>query len=182
MPGDQIHQRDMTGRTMRNLIHVASLALLAAAMGCGPRVESSNYVLPSDLGADLGADAAPDTISPSSFLAVRLGSDEVRAGLVEDPEELIGGLKADGRIGDAKIYNSHVGPGPHLRRWPDSLRRGLGAGPGLRGPLGRRRLLDPVRVLVHHHRHAGLLRHRARGDGDPGLLVRGHRERSVGAG
>ena len=44
---------------------------------------------------------APDTPN----LTDRLDSDEVRAGVVESPEALFGGISAEGRVGDIKMYN-----------------------------------------------------------------------------
>lgn len=41
-------------------------------------------------------------------LTVPAGAGEVRGGLVTDPAALIGGPKADGRVGDAKLYNRHA--------------------------------------------------------------------------
>ncbi|MBW1880130.1 MAG: hypothetical protein JRJ84_17350, partial [Deltaproteobacteria bacterium] len=49
----------------------------------------------------------PETIS-SLDLTERLGPDEVRAGVVTDEEALFGGISAEGRVGDIKIYNDRV--------------------------------------------------------------------------
>ncbi|MBW2255964.1 MAG: carboxypeptidase regulatory-like domain-containing protein [Deltaproteobacteria bacterium] len=49
----------------------------------------------------------PETL-PSLDLTERLGPDEVRAGVVTDEEALFGGISAEGRVGDIKIYNDRV--------------------------------------------------------------------------
>ncbi len=41
-------------------------------------------------------------------LAIRLGPGAVRAGVIREASELLAGPKADGRVGDIKLYNSHV--------------------------------------------------------------------------
>ena len=46
-------------------------------------------------------------VAPLSLSEV-LGPDEVRAGVVNTPEELFGGISAEGRVGDIKIYNDRV--------------------------------------------------------------------------
>jgi hypothetical protein len=45
---------------------------------------------------------------PPLDLSERLGPDEVRAGIVTDEETLFGGISAEGRLGDVKIYNDRV--------------------------------------------------------------------------
>lgn len=45
---------------------------------------------------------------PPLDLAERLEPDEVRAGWVVDDEALFGGISAEGRVGDVKIYNDRV--------------------------------------------------------------------------
>ena len=46
-------------------------------------------------------------VAPLSLSEV-LGPDEVRAGVVNAPDELFGGISAEGRVGDIKIYNDRV--------------------------------------------------------------------------
>ena len=53
-----------------------------------------------------GADTTSPGASPS--LTEVLGADEVRAGVVTDPASLIGGVSAEGRVGDVKLYNDRV--------------------------------------------------------------------------
>ncbi len=66
------------------------------------------FVSASLLAAALAAcsSSEPEILEPD--LSKRLESDEVRAGIVAKDQDLIGGLKAEGRIGDIKMYNSHV--------------------------------------------------------------------------
>ncbi|MDP6934245.1 MAG: carboxypeptidase-like regulatory domain-containing protein, partial [Myxococcota bacterium] len=47
------------------------------------------------------AEEAPD-------LTERLGAGQVRAGVVTDTESLVGGVSAEGQVGDIKIYNDRV--------------------------------------------------------------------------
>ncbi|MEO1268964.1 MAG: hypothetical protein AAFX99_12755, partial [Myxococcota bacterium] len=55
------------------------------------------------------ADVEPDVVEqPLLDVSERLGPGEVRVGIVEEVDGLIGGPKADGRLGDIKIYNSRV--------------------------------------------------------------------------
>ena len=49
-----------------------------------------------------------DTASGPVDLTTSLGADEVRAGVVTDVAALIGGVSAEGRPGDVKIYNDRV--------------------------------------------------------------------------
>jgi len=48
-------------------------------------------------------------VTPKNYdLSENLPSDQVRAGIVDDPNELLTGPKAEGRLGDIKVYNSRV--------------------------------------------------------------------------
>lgn len=81
----------------------ALVALLAGAPSCSDD--------PADDGAsDTGGDVhASDPLQPAPpDLAVRLEPGQVRAGVVDKAADLIGGPKAEGRVGDLKIYNAHV--------------------------------------------------------------------------
>ncbi|MDP8223392.1 MAG: CehA/McbA family metallohydrolase [Candidatus Lernaella stagnicola] len=49
-----------------------------------------------------------DTVAPWDDLSTPLGPGEVRAGMITDVDELIGGPRARAEIGDYKIYNSQV--------------------------------------------------------------------------
>ena len=76
----------------------SSLLLVAALLlACGGAAEPPE---PQGDGGD-----TPAVVPP---LARHLAPDEVRAGVITDPSELIGGPKADGRVGDVKLYNQHV--------------------------------------------------------------------------
>ena len=61
-------------------------------------------VLLACTGADLGDSAE----SAKPDLTADLGADEVRAGVVEDPRALFGGISAEGAPGDVKLYNDRV--------------------------------------------------------------------------
>ncbi len=52
--------------------------------------------------------SSTDDDADSLDLSERLPAGEVRAGVVEKAEDLIGGLKAEGREGDIKMYNSRA--------------------------------------------------------------------------
>lgn len=56
---------------------------------------------------DVGAPDATEA-PPQLDLTERLGAGEARAGIIATSDELIGGPKADGRVGDAKLYNARV--------------------------------------------------------------------------
>ncbi len=101
------------------------LAVLVAA-GCGgggggsvsPGVDLGPDV--ADVGRDVTPDtadaiddAAPDADAPAPDagpvdLGERLEPNQARAGFVTDEAQLIGGPKADGRVGDIKLYNSEI--------------------------------------------------------------------------
>ncbi len=89
---------------------VLGLAFMLAA-GCGDSGGAQGSggadVVDSGDGSDSGA-ADVDDADDLPRLARRLNADEARAGLVTDAAELIGGPKADGQVGDIKIYNHHV--------------------------------------------------------------------------
>lgn len=55
-----------------------------------------------------GGDSKKEIQEAPLRLDVELGSGEVRAGIVTRTDELIGGPRAEGEIGDYKIYNSRV--------------------------------------------------------------------------
>ena len=76
------------------------LAMTAAA--CPPPTET-NIHAESDAGGDV-----EDTSDFHVDLSLEVPSGHVRAGIVEKPADLIGGLKAEGRIGDFRIDNRHV--------------------------------------------------------------------------
>lgn len=63
---------------------------------------------PDDVAPDIAEDVEPDVPEVVPPLAERLADDQVRAGVITHPRELIGGVKADGRVGDIKLYNAHV--------------------------------------------------------------------------
>jgi hypothetical protein len=105
---------------------MALLLLLGAACGDGGGGSATPQ---QDTGADGGdaadagdagdtadtpePDVAPDADVPEMDagpvdLGEAVGPDEARAGFVTEEAQLIGGLKADGRIGDIKLYNSEI--------------------------------------------------------------------------
>ncbi len=59
------------------------------------------------LACQLGSDSATDTAQLPD-LSERLGPGEARAGAVTDESALFGGIAAEGRVGDFKIYNDRV--------------------------------------------------------------------------
>ncbi len=92
------------------------IALAGLAAGCGD--DPKPAVGPSPGGEDAGEPEAegPDASEPEPEpepeppldLSQRLEAGQVRAGVIEGEGALIGGVKADGKVGDAKIYNAHV--------------------------------------------------------------------------
>lgn len=83
------------------------IALLAVITllppGCGddpPEPEDAAMI-------EVPADTSEPATGPPN-LAQRLEPGQARAGKVEQTDALIGGLKADGRVGDYKLYNAHV--------------------------------------------------------------------------
>lgn len=100
--------------------------VLAVLAGCG---EGGSNAAPTpdlgrdvveDPGSDAGGDTAPDAPDPDTGdtdtepdagpldLNEQLDAGEARAGFVTDEAQLIGGPKADGRLGDIKLYNSEI--------------------------------------------------------------------------
>lgn len=63
---------------------------------------------PVDTAQDIAVDVPEHVVETIPPLAERLEPDRARAGIVTDARELIGGLKADGKVGDVKLYNAHV--------------------------------------------------------------------------
>ncbi|MDP2304415.1 MAG: CehA/McbA family metallohydrolase [Pseudomonadota bacterium] len=55
---------------------------------------------------DVPPDKVPDAVPPD--LTERLGSGEVRAGVITDVASLFGGISAEGAVGDLKLYNDRV--------------------------------------------------------------------------
>ena len=51
-------------------------------------------------------DSKPEVLPPPVDLTVALSETEVRGGEIIDVQSLIGGVSAEGRIGDFKLYNS----------------------------------------------------------------------------
>ncbi|MDF1565240.1 MAG: CehA/McbA family metallohydrolase [Deltaproteobacteria bacterium] len=70
-------------------------------------------LLPLALGLALGLAGAgcpgdPEPLPDPIDLTARLEAGQVQAGIVEHEDALIGGPKAEGQVGDIKLYNSHV--------------------------------------------------------------------------
>jgi hypothetical protein len=70
-----------------------------------PDTAPDDALAPPDVAADAGPDAGPD---PDACAPRRLGPGEVRARRVACAEELIGGPKAIGRVGDFLLENARV--------------------------------------------------------------------------
>lgn len=98
-----------------------SIAFLVLGAACGG--DGGSATPAPDTGADVAPDLSdtapppdtPDTPDASDApdagpldLTDPLGDDQARAGFVVAEAELIGGPKADGRIGDIKLYNSRI--------------------------------------------------------------------------
>ncbi|MCA9517279.1 MAG: CehA/McbA family metallohydrolase [Myxococcales bacterium] len=99
------------------------LALLAALGACdaepgsGLRADTSTAytgedTVGGDTSANIGPDALPgdataDTAAPAP-LVDPVPAGEARAAIVTDPAELIGGPKAEGKLGDAKLANARA--------------------------------------------------------------------------
>ena len=79
-----------------SLLRSISVLPLLLAAGCRSGTTPAG---PAD-----GVDSAP----PGLDVSVRLGSGEVRAGVVADGAALFGGTSAEGRPGDLKIYNDRA--------------------------------------------------------------------------
>ena len=62
----------------------------------------------SAIGCGTGDKDVSDSATASIDLVERLDAGEVRAGRVTDERALFGGISAEGRIGDFKIYNAHA--------------------------------------------------------------------------
>ena len=92
----------------RALLTLAALALLGCPADSPEPPPGDATPIAEDTPPVAVPDIAEDTTTPSPGLAVRLGPEQVRAGQIQDPSALIGGLKADGLVGDFKIYNSEV--------------------------------------------------------------------------
>ncbi|MEC8194365.1 MAG: hypothetical protein VX127_16635, partial [Myxococcota bacterium] len=60
------------------------------------------------IGCGTGDKDVSDSATASIDLVERLDAGEVRAGRVTDERALFGGISAEGRIGDFKIYNAHA--------------------------------------------------------------------------
>ncbi len=63
---------------------------------------------PPDGAGDSSADLSPDVALPPLDLITVPAAGQARAGIVTSPDELLAGPKADGQVGDAKIFNSKV--------------------------------------------------------------------------
>ncbi len=59
-------------------------------------------------GQDAQATDAGSVTPENHDLSKKLSIDQVRAGVVDTPDELLTGPKAEGRLGDIKVYNSRV--------------------------------------------------------------------------
>lgn len=81
---------------MKTPIHFCSCTLLSLALlaGCA--------------GTKSGGSAADTNDKPAADLTVRLEAGETRAGVITDEAALFGGISAEGKSGDFKIYNSKV--------------------------------------------------------------------------
>src|SRR6188472_708988 len=96
--------------TKRNALLVAWL------VGCGggnegrPEGDASSDDTAPDGGGELDGAVAPECpdSSGNAALAEALAAGEVRAGRIDRPDALLGGISADGRVGDFKLYNSEV--------------------------------------------------------------------------
>ena len=86
-----------------------SLLALLLASGC---FESGASTPPSTSDADTDVDADTDTDTDTDTepldLSERLDAGQARTGQITREDELVGGLKPEGRIGDYKIYNSRI--------------------------------------------------------------------------
>jgi hypothetical protein len=105
---------------MKTRLFMALLAL--TTLGCSEETQSSNDLSStdsavSDVASDTKGDASTTldgegdagNIEPINHdLSLVLENGEVRAGVIDDPNELLSGPKAEGRTGDLKIYNAHV--------------------------------------------------------------------------
>ncbi len=59
--------------------------------------------------ADTQGEPDADVVDPGPVdLGERLADGQVRAGVVDDANHLIGGIKADGQVGDIKLYNAQA--------------------------------------------------------------------------
>lgn len=99
------------------------LCVAATLVGCGsPSPTPADGGNSNDSAETVVEDAGPgaedglaghlldgDGVDPAAPpLAQRLEPSEVRAGVITAESELIGGPKADGRVGDIKLYNAHA--------------------------------------------------------------------------
>lgn len=103
---------------MKNQLMPIVLSFCLGFMACseGALPPSSGADSKADVAATDGGDAGevaddggqPDVIAPPLALDAVLAADEARAGVIAFESELLEGPKAEGRVGDYKIYNSHV--------------------------------------------------------------------------
>ena len=90
------------------LIRVFLLVLMVLAIACLASCEKArHHAGPASSGGD-DASGDDDADGPWPNLSDTLGDGEVRAGVITAEDELIGGPRARGAIGDYKIYNSRV--------------------------------------------------------------------------
>ena len=110
----------MTRTARLRLLPVLAALLMMATAACGsgnptlPAEEANNEANndPGDTGPPVEdtvdePDVPPRPDVPNPDVTERLGEGQARVGFIEDESALIGGPKADGRLGDLKIYNNH---------------------------------------------------------------------------
>ncbi|MFT7582829.1 MAG: hypothetical protein ACI9MR_004513, partial [Myxococcota bacterium] len=102
----------MRDGNVRWMVACAVLAVASLGMaGCDD--DGSKAIVDTDSDADTTGDTSEDTtedtVSPDPLdLTVPAAAGESRAGFITRAEELIGGLKAEGQLGDVKIYNAQA--------------------------------------------------------------------------
>ncbi len=116
-------------RLVSGVLGMALLVFCAVGCGCGDDDDDNDSASPTDDDADDDTgdddtdddngdddtwpplpddDADDDTEEPWDNLSDELGAGEIRAGFIAQDDELIGGPRARGEIGDIKLYNSEI--------------------------------------------------------------------------
>ncbi len=134
--------------------------------------------------------ASPGDSAPPADLVTPLTVDQVRAGVVTDPAALFGGVSAEGRVGDVKIYNDRaqfviqqVGESNYYVEYGGGLidadivrpagQPGRDLVDELAVMIGLGRVVDATTVAVDDDGADGIARVRVEGDTAPMHLITG---------
>jgi len=92
------------------MVPYARMPLLAALVlaACRNKADDDTTTSPTPTPTDTATTPTPTPTQPSVDVSERLGPGEVRAGVITDEAALFGGVSAEGRTGDVKLYNDRV--------------------------------------------------------------------------